>query len=111
MEIEKRKNPRVDFGITVLLGGKCGKTKDISSTGTFIKKDEWDQNMKLSPISSEVDLSFVFPTSKEYIDVKGIVVHHGKNNEGVGIWFKKIEERNKEFIKQFIAKYLWAIRD
>ena len=109
MKIEKRKNPRVDFGITVSLSGRRGVTKDISTDGAFIKKDVWDKDMKPSPIGAEVDLSFNFPTSEDCIDVKGIIAHHGRNDEGMGIWFKKIDERKKEFIKQFIANYLWAI--
>jgi hypothetical protein len=32
-------------------------------------------------------------------------VYHGKNDEGKGIWFKNIDERNREFIRKFILDY------
>jgi len=62
--------------------------------------------MSLSPIGSEIDFSFDFPITRRYLDVKGVVVHHGKDDDGIGIWFKKIDERNKEFIRRFILDYL-----
>ncbi len=103
---DKRKNPRLDFVIVVFHDGKRRRTKDISLNGTFIKKEQWDKDVELAPIGSEIDFSFEFPHRSRYIDVKGVVVHHGKNDDGMGIWFKKIEERNKEFIKRFILDYL-----
>ena len=27
--------------------------------------------------------------TKDYIDIRGVVVHHGKNDDGMGIWFKR----------------------
>jgi len=30
----------------------------------------------------EIDFSFDFPTTNKYIDVRGVVIHHGKNEEG-----------------------------
>jgi hypothetical protein len=36
----------------------------------------------------------------------GVVVHHGNNNDGIGISFKKIRERHREFIRRFISNYL-----
>ena len=40
-----------------------------------------------------------------YID-KTTVVHHGINEDAMRIWCKKIDERNREFIKRFILDYL-----
>jgi len=48
----------------------------------------------------------IFPIQKGILDVKGVVVHHGKNNDGMGIWFMKIDKRNKELIRRFILDYL-----
>ncbi len=98
---DKRQNPRLGFGITVIHNHKRGMTKDISLNGTFIKTDE----QLLSPIGSEISFSFDFLNTRSYIDVKGAVIHHG-NNDGMGIWFKKIDERSKEFIRKFILDYL-----
>jgi hypothetical protein len=62
--------------------------------------------LELTLINSEIDFSFDFPNTTRYIDVKGAVIHHGENDDGMGIWFKKIDERNKEFIRRFILYYL-----
>jgi len=40
-----------------------------------------------------------------YID-KTTVVHHGINEDAMRIWCKKIDERNRAFIKRFILDYL-----
>ena len=106
MGTEKRRNPRIGFAITVIHDGKRRVTKDISADGTFIIMDEHTNHTPLSPIGSDVSFSLDFPTAKRHIDVEGAVVHHGKNEDGMGIWFKKIDERNKEFIKMFILDYL-----
>ncbi len=103
---DKRENPRLDFGIVVHYNHKHRMSKDISINGTFIKKEQWDKDMELAPIGSKINFSFDFPNTTRYIDVKAVVVHHGKNDDGMGIWFKKIEERNKEFIRRFILDYL-----
>ena len=104
--MEKRRNPRIDFGITVIRDGKREMTKDISANGTFIIMDEPPDQTPLLPVGSDVSFSFDFPTARRYIDVEGTVVHHGKNDDGMGIWFKRIDERNREFIKMFIVDYL-----
>lgn len=105
MQIEKRKNPRFDLGITVIHDGKRRMTKDISVEGAFIEKDEWDKDMTLLAIGSDISLSFDFPTAEDYIDVTGVVKHHG-NEDGMGIWFKEIDKGDKDFIRGFISDYL-----
>jgi hypothetical protein len=103
MREDKRKNPRLNIGITVFHDGGYGRTKDISTDGTFIKRNKQSQ---LQPIGSDIFLSFDFPSRVRYIKANGVVVHHGHDDEGMGIWFKKINERNKEFIRKFILDYL-----
>ena len=61
--------------------------------------------MTLLPIGSEIDFSFEFFNEDDYIDVTGEVVHHGTNDDGMGIWFKRIEDRDKEFIRGFMRDY------
>ena len=80
MQSEKRKNLRLDFGVVIIHNHKQGMTKDIS-------------------------FSFDFPNTDNYIDVEGTVIHHG-NDDGMGIWFKKIDKRSKEFMRKFILDYL-----
>jgi transposase len=102
---DKRKNPRLDFGIFVIHNHIWRMAKNLSLDGTFIKKDDWDNDMQLEPIGSEIDFSFDFPNTARYIDVKGTVIHHGNKDEGMGIRFKKIDDRDKEFIREFILDY------
>ena len=95
----KRKDKRLDFGITVFHNGKRGITKDISTNGTFIKKNE---QLLINEIGSDIFFSLDFPEAKKHIDIEGVIVHHGKNDEGMGIWFKKLDERSKSFISKFV---------
>ena len=86
---KKRKNPRRDFGNVV--HHKRRVTRDISKQGGFIKKDEWAKDMTLLPIGSDIDFSLDFINTDDYIDVTGTVVHHGNNEDGMGILFKRID--------------------
>ena len=105
MHLEKRSNQRIDFGILVHHNHKRRMTRDLSSEGCFIKKRSWDRDMELLPIGSEIDLSFEFINTDDYIDVVGQVVHHGEEEDGLGIWFKRINERDMEFIRGFVRNY------
>jgi len=102
MPEDKRNDPRLNFEIKVIHNGNRGITKDVSLNGTFIKKNEY---IPLLPIGSDISFSFYFPSIKKHIDVKGLIVHHGNNKNGMGIWFKKTEERSKVFIRRFISDY------
>ena len=106
MRENKRKNRRLDYEITVMHNGKRGKTRDISQSGTFIRMDHSNNQSPLSPVGSDISFSLDFPTAKDYIEVKGVVVHHGKNGNGMGIYFRRVDEGSKEFIKKFISDYL-----
>jgi len=106
MRIEKRRNSRIGFGISVIHDGKRGMTRNISDNGTFIIMDEHPEQTPLLPVGSDVSFSIDFPTARRSIDVEGTVVHHGENDDGMGIWFKRIDERSKEFIRMFILDYL-----
>jgi hypothetical protein len=109
MQVEKRIKQRLDFGIVVHHNHTRRMTGDISEQGCFIKKERWDTDMTLLPIGSEIEFSFDFLNTDNCIDVTGIVVHHGKNGEGMGIWFKKIDERVKEFIGMYLSDYLQEV--
>ena len=109
MHLEKRKKPRLDWSIVVHHNRKSMMTRDISEQGCFIRKERWNEDITLLPIGSEIEFSFDFLNTDSYIDVTGIVVHHGKNGEGMGIWFKKIDERAKEFIGMHLSNYLQEV--
>jgi transposase len=101
---DKRKNPRLSFEISVINNERRGITKDISLNGTFIKRNK---QLPLIPVGSQISFSFFFPNKRKHIDVKGVVIHHGSNNDdGMGVWFKRIDERSKEFIREFIIDHL-----
>ena len=102
MPEDKRNDPRMDLEISVIYNGNRGMTRDVSHNGTFIKRNEY---IPLLPIGSDIFLSFYFSSIKKHIDVKGLIVHHGNNKNGMGIWFKKTEERSKVFIRRFISDY------
>jgi len=104
MKEDKRKNPRLNVGITIFYDGGYGRTKDISIDGTFIKGNGQSQ---LQPVGSDISLSFDFPDRVGLIKANGVVIHHSNNNEdGMGIAFKRIRERHREFIRRFISDCL-----
>ena len=103
MKEDKRKTPRLNVGITVFYDGGYGRTKDISIDGTFIKENEQAQ---LQPVGSDISLSFDFPDRVRLMKANGVVVHHGNNNDGMGIAFKRIRVRHRDFIKKFVRDYL-----
>ena len=104
MKEDKRKTPRLNAGITVFYDGGYGRTKDISINGTFIKGNG---QSRLQPVGSEISLSFDFPDRVGLIKGSGVVIHHSNNSEdGMGIAFKRIRERHRDFIKKFVRDYL-----
>ena len=104
MKEDKRKNPRLNVGITIFYDGGYGRTKDISIDGTFIKGNG---QSRLQPVGSDISLSFDFPDRVGLIKANGVVIHHSNNNEdGMGIAFKRIRERHREFIRRFISDCL-----
>ena len=104
MKEDNRKNPRLNVGITIFYDGGYGRTKDISIDGTFIKGNG---QSRLQPVGSDISLSFDFPDRVGLIKANGVVIHHSNNNEDdMGIAFKRIRERHREFIRRFISDCL-----
>ena len=91
---EWRSHPRLEFDIRVRnrQSGEVGMMRDISVGGCFIRKS---REFPLLPINSRVPLSFEIPGEDEYediyIEVEGRVIHHGREEEGMGINFMMIE--------------------
>ena len=109
MRMEKRRNPRLDFGVMVYCNDRRVITSNLSSNGVFIGKDERNERLHLVPIGSEIHLSFDFPTARNYIDITGTVVHHGNNKNGMGICFNRIDDRTRKFIRIFVSDYLQGV--
>ena len=99
---DKRINPRVNIGVTVFCNGDYRRTRDLSINGVFIKRNE---QTYLQPIGSEISLDFDFPSRVRLMPAKGVVMHHGINDDGMGISLINIKERHKEFLKKFVASY------
>jgi len=103
MKEDKRKTPRLNVGITVFYDGGYGRTKDISTNGTFIKGN---RHSRLQPVGSDISLSFDFPERVGLIKAHGTVIHHSTDCEdGMGIAFKRMRVRHREFIKKFVSDY------
>lgn len=100
---DKRINPRLNIGVTVFCNGDYRRTRDLSINGLFIKRNDQSH---LQPIGSEISLDFDFPSRVRLMPAKGIVMHHGTNDDGMGISLINIKERHKEFLKKFVASYL-----
>ncbi len=100
---EKRINPRLNIGVTVFCNGDYRRTRDLSNHGVFIKRNEQSH---LQPIGSEISMDFDFPSRVRLMPAKGIVRHHGINDDGMGISLINIKERHKDFLKKFVASYL-----
>jgi hypothetical protein len=100
---DKRMNPRLNIGVTVFCNGNYQRTRDLSINGVFINRNEQSH---LQPIGSALSLDFDFPSRVRLMPVKGIVMHHGANDDGMGISMINIKERHKEFLKKFVASYL-----
>lgn len=100
---DKRINPRLNIGVTVFCNGDYRRTRDLSINGLFIKRNDQSH---LQPIGSEISLDFDFPSRVRLMPARGIVMHHGTNDDGMGISLINIKERHKEFLKKFVASYL-----
>ena len=92
---DKRINPRLNIGVTVFCNGDYRRTRDLSINGLFIKRNDQSH---LQPIGSDISLFFYFPSRVSLMPAKGIVMHHGTNDDGMGISLINIKERHKEFI-------------
>ena len=106
---EWRVHPRLEFGIKVMNknNNKTSMMKDISVGGCFIDESE---EFGLLPMNTRVPLTFEIPGKDEYediyIEVDGIVVHHGKGGEGMGINFVMMGSYAANVINEFVKSYL-----
>lgn len=106
MHCKRREQPRLKFGVVVKdrKRKRSGKTKDVSIDGCFIEKQ--GEFKDLLPIGSRIELILDFPNADRKIKVWGVVKHHGKNNNGMGIRFEKIDDQAIAVIEQFIRTFL-----
>ena len=106
MHYKRREQPRLKFGVVVKdkKNNRRGKTKDVSVDGCFIeKKGEFED---LLPVGSRIELILDLPNADKKIKVSGVVKHHGKHKDGMGIFFEKIDDQAVDIIEQFIKTFL-----
>ncbi len=107
--VEWRVHPRLEFGLKVINKDtdEVGITRDISVGGCFILKS---QGLTVLPLNTRIPLAFEIPGKDEYedvyIEVEGKVVHHGKNEEGMGIDFMLLPSSAANVINNFVKAYL-----
>ena len=103
---KRRVQPRLKFDVIVkdTRHNRQGTARNISVDGCFIKKE--GDFEELLPVGSPVDLLITLPNAEGRIHVSGIVKHHGTQKDGMGIFFKKIDEQSVKIIQEFINTFL-----
>lgn len=106
---EWRKHPRLEFGIKIINKetNAVATMSDISVGGCFVREAE---GFPALPLDTRMPLAFEIPGKDEYedvyIEVEGRVVHHGKDEKGMGINFVMIEPSAANVISKFVKAYL-----
>ena len=101
---KKRKHERVKIEIRAASkdNRSRGFTRDVSVGGCFVKTSE---DFSLLPIGSKVPLFLEIPGEYAYIEIDGIVKHHGKNKEGMGICFDTTSRGVQSLIDRFLQNH------
>jgi hypothetical protein len=103
---KRRGKPRLKFDVVVKekKSGSKGTARNISTEGCFLKREgAFDE---LLPVGSGIDLILYLPNAVKGINIKGVVMHHGINRDGMGIAFKALGREEGDTIEQFIAAFL-----
>jgi len=85
-----------------------GFTRNLSVGGCFIEKSE---EYTLLPIGSLISFALEIPGDYAYMEIAGVVRHHGKGEEGMGICFTTTNPGIQSLITQFIQNHLGACRN
>ena len=101
---KKRKHKRVTIGIRV--AGKdtriIGLTRNLSAGGCFIEKSV---DCNLLPIGKTLPFFLEIPGDYAYIEIDGVVKHHGRGEDGMGICFDTTNRGIQSLIDQFLDNY------
>jgi len=102
---KKRKHERVKIEIRVASKDHCSKgfTRDVSVGGCFIEKSD---DFNLLPIGSKVPLFLEIPGEYAYIEINGVVKHHGKEEGGMGIYFESTNRGIQSLIDKFLQNHI-----
>jgi len=101
---EKRKQQRVEVEVRITAKDNriSGLTKNISRGGCFLKKSE---DFHLLPIGSTIPFYIEIPGGYAYIEIDGVITHHGQEGDGMGIRFESAHRGIPSLIDQFLRDY------
>jgi c-di-GMP-binding flagellar brake protein YcgR len=96
MDIDRRKDPRIDFHLELTIEGYKGATeiRDLSLGGLMIKLDDPSR----FSLGDGVVLTMLLPFEDKPIDVKAKVVRI--TSEGIGVEYVKLSPYHKMIIEQ-----------
>lgn len=102
--LERRNHKRVELGIRIASKDSLirGFTRDLSAGGCFIGKSE---DFYLLPVGSKTSFFLEIPGEYAYVEIDGVVKHHGKEGDGMGICFESTNYGITYLIDQFIQSY------
>jgi uncharacterized protein (TIGR02266 family) len=101
---ERRKYPRIDFGVVVFFttgdGIKYGHVHDISASGAFISTRE------PAGADKQVFLSFHLPGSDSFLTATGRIVYQqypgDSEKSGMGVHFEDIDESARDLLEAYV---------
>jgi hypothetical protein len=108
---KRRGKPRLRFDVVVQdkKSGRKGTARNISTEGCFLKREGAFE--ELLPLGTGIALILYLPNAVKGIRIKGVVRHHGINQDGMGITFKALGREEEDTIEQFIAAFLDDLAD
>ncbi len=100
----KRNNQRVELRIRIASKDNhiSGYTRNLSTGGCFIENSE---NFCFLPIGSKIPFYLEIPGDYAYMEIEGVVKHHGKEGDGMGIYFEATNYGIKSLIDHFLKNY------
>ena len=101
---KKRKHQRVELEVRIADKDNriSGVTKNISAGGCFVETSE---DFHLLPIGSTIPLFLEIPGGHAYIEIDGVIKHHGQEGNGMGIQFETPQRGISSLIDQFLKNY------
>jgi len=96
MSLDKRKNPRIDFHLAVVIKGYQGPTeiKDFSLNGLFVQMEDPSQFKQ----GDEVELVMNLPFEKDTVEVKAKVTR--VTSQGVGAEYVNLMPQHTMALEQ-----------
>jgi hypothetical protein len=99
--MEQRKFPRIALGVPILIPHlqKSCLCLNLSVSGCFLPETN------LGSVGTKIPLLVDLPGMGK-INVDGVIVHTGREEEGTGVDFEAIDPQGKVYLKQFLEIFL-----